>query len=65
MRPIALRIVDRDDQWIMLRNRVQIKILRFRSEVRRPLVSTSVNVQTYTVGLIQWAARVSIPAPWD
>jgi hypothetical protein len=50
MRPIALRIVDRDDQRITLRNRVQIKILRFRSEVRRPLGSTSVNVQTYLVG---------------
>ena len=50
MRPIAPRIVDRDDRWITLRNRVQIKILRFRSEVRRPLWSTSVNVQTYIVG---------------
>jgi hypothetical protein len=59
-RPIAPRIVDRDDQWITLRNRVQIKILRFRSEVRRPLGCTSVKFR-----LIQWAARVSIPAPWD
>jgi len=50
MRPIALRIVDRDDQWITLPKRVQIKILRFPSEVRRPLGSTSVNVQTYKVG---------------
>src|ERR1019366_6917249 len=50
MMPIAPRIVDRDDRWITLRNRVQIKILRFRSEVRRPLWSTSVNVQTYIVG---------------
>ena len=50
VRPIALRIVDRDDQWITLPKRVQSKILRFRSEVRRPLGSTSVNVQTYKVG---------------
>jgi hypothetical protein len=50
MRPIALRIVYRDDQWISLRNRVQVKILRFRSEVRRLLGSTSVNVQIHIVG---------------
>jgi hypothetical protein len=50
MRPVELRIVDRDDQRITLRNRVQIKILRFRSEVQRPLGSTSVNVQTHLVG---------------
>ena len=50
MRPIGLRIVNRDDQWISLRNRVQIKILQSRSEVRRPLGSTSVNVSFFTVG---------------
>jgi len=50
MGPVALRIVDRDDRWITLRHRVQIKILRFRSEVRRPLGSTSVNVQLLIVG---------------
>jgi hypothetical protein len=35
MRPIAIRIVDRVDRvdrWITLRNRIQVKILRFRSE---------------------------------
>jgi hypothetical protein len=50
MRPIALRIVDPDDAWNSLRNRVQIKILRFRLEAPRPLGSTSVNVQIHMVG---------------
>ena len=50
MRPIELRIANRDDQRISLRNRVDIKILRLRSEIRRLLGSTSVNIHLAIVG---------------
>ena len=50
MRLIELHIVNRDDQGISLRNRVDVKTLRLHSETRRPLGSTSVNVHLGIVG---------------
>ena len=50
MRLIELRIANRDDQGISLRNRVDVKTVLLHSETRRPLGSTSVNVHLGIVG---------------
>jgi hypothetical protein len=50
MRPTAPCNMDRKHRKMALRNCVLVQLLRFRSELPRPLGSTSVNVHLLIVG---------------